>query len=499
MYKYILSIISAILMGVSQQPWGFGFLAWFSLVPFIFSIEKQKSLKGVIKQSFIWSFLYHLIFFFWISDNIGLDSQMLRYLIMLLVVFVLTLNIFLIYTIYYYYKKKFKLINSIYILPFIITSIEYIRSLGFYGSAWNSLSYTQIDYLLISQNIEYTGIYGLTFWVVLINVMIYRVYNTLNSSNIILLVCFFIIPWITGLAIKSNHVINGSIIKTKLVQPNISLDEKRRSLRGSLNTLINLSLKSSNESIDLIIWPESSISGAFLKEGTYNSSLSSNMNNFLRKSNFCLVAGADLRIDNKRYNSAILFKSDSIESMFHKQKLVPNVERTPDVFNAIGLNIGFQPNITNFDIGTELTMFSVNGFNFASMICIESVFPDLTRNFVNNGAEFITYIVNDGWYPRNPQLDQHARRCIYRAIENRRYVIRAANTGVTMVVDSKGNIIDQLEFNKEGVLESEITTSDKKTFYTKYGDVFSIFNILFVIFMVIKSFIKNRDNKIEIH
>ena len=77
MYKYILSIISAILMGVSQQPWGFGFLAWFSLVPFIISIEKQKSLKGVIKQSFIWSFLYHLIFFFWVSDNIGLATSQL--------------------------------------------------------------------------------------------------------------------------------------------------------------------------------------------------------------------------------------------------------------------------------------------------------------------------------------------------------------------------------------------------------------------------------------
>ena len=61
MVKFLPSIISAILMGISQQPWGFGFLAWFSLVPFIFSIEKQKSLKDVIKQSFIWSFLYHLI------------------------------------------------------------------------------------------------------------------------------------------------------------------------------------------------------------------------------------------------------------------------------------------------------------------------------------------------------------------------------------------------------------------------------------------------------
>ena len=418
---------------------------------------------------------------------------------MLLVVFVLTVNILLIYSIYYYFRKHFNIFNSLFLLPFIITSIEYIRSLGFYGSVWNSLSYTQIDYLLISQNIEYTGIYGLTFWLVFINVMIYRACNELNYKNIILLLCVFIFPWISGFLIKSTHIIDGSKIRVKLVQPNISLHEKRQSLRGSLNKMIDLSINSSNESVDLIIWPESSISGAFLKGGTYNSSLSSKMNNFLKNSKLSLVAGADLRIDNKRYNSAILFKSDSIENMFHKQKLVPNVERTPDVFNAIGLNIGFQPNITNFDIGTELTMFSVNDFNFASMICIESVFPDLTRNFVNNGAEFITYIVNDGWYPRNPQLDQHARRCIYRAIENRRYVIRVANTGVTMVVDSHGNIIDQLEFNKEGILESEITTSDKKTFYTKYGNVFSIFNVLFVIFMLIKSFIKNRDNKIEIH
>ena len=97
MNKFLPSIISAVLMGISQQPWGFGFLAWFSLVPFLFSIEKQTSFSSIIKHSFIWSFIYHLIFFFWISDNIGLDSQILRYLIMLLVVFVLTVNILLIY------------------------------------------------------------------------------------------------------------------------------------------------------------------------------------------------------------------------------------------------------------------------------------------------------------------------------------------------------------------------------------------------------------------
>ena len=487
MNKYLPSLFSALLMGVAQQPWGFGFLAWFSLVPFIYCINQQKTYTEVTKQSFIWSFLYHLIFFFWISDNIGIDNQIVRYLIMLLVVLVLSINIIIIYILYFYFKKNFKQVNLIYILPFIFVTIEYLRSLGFYGSVWNSLSYTQIDYLLLSQNIEYTGIYGITFWIILINISIYKIIKDFNFKNLFLFICFFSIPFFTGYLIKSNHIVNGKKIKIKLVQPNISLNEKRKSLKGSLSKLINLSSITTNEDVDLIVWPESSISGSFLKNGYYNSKVSKDMNDFLKNSKFSLVAGSDLKIKNKRYNSSLLFKSDSIINIFHKQKLVPNVERTPEIFNIFGINLG----LTNFDIGNKLTMFSVKDINFASMICIESVFPDLTRKFVNNGAEFLTYIVNDGWYPRNPQLEQHARRCIYRAIENRRYVIRAANTGITMVVDSYGNIIDKIKFNKEGVLKTDIMILDQKTFYTKYGDLFSIINILFIILLTIYSFFKN--------
>ena len=490
MNRFIPSIISAILMGISQQPWGFGFLAWFSLVPFLFVIQKENSLKGIILQSFLWGFLYHLIFFFWISDNIGLDSIILRYLIMLLVVFVLTLNIILIYTLYHYLKKYFNY-NVLYFLPIIIVAIEYLRSLGFYGSIWNSLAYTQIDYLLISQNIEYTGIYGLTFWLVLINVVIYQMFINFNRVNISILIILFLFPWITGLIIKSNYINGTEKINVKIIQPNVSLYEKRQSLENSLNKMIDLSNQTSNDSIDLILWPESSISNLFVVEGSYNSNLSLNMNQFLENVQFSLVAGSDLRLSDKKYNSSILFQSDSVISIYHKQKLVPNVERTPSIFNKIGLNIG----LANFDIGKELSMFSVNKINFTSMICIESVFPKLTRQFVNNGAEFITYIVNDGWYPRNPQLDQHARRCIYRAIENRRSVIRCANTGISMIVNPYGNITNRLEFNKEGVIESYISTSSRKTFYTQYGDLFSIFNVVCMIVILVISFLKRLINR----
>ena len=212
------------------------------------------------------------------------------------------------------------------------------------------------------------------------------------------------------------------------------------------------------------------------------------MNNFLRSHNFSIIAGLDLKNKDKRYNAAALFKSDSLISIYHKQKLVPHVEHTPAIFDKIGLNI--IP-MTNFNIGKELSIFNVDNINFASMVCIESVFPNPTRSFINKGAEFIVYIVNDAWYPGNPQLEQHARRCIYRSIEHRKSVVRCANTGITMIVNPYGNITDKLEFNKEGIIEANIVTSTYKTFYTKYGDLFSIFNIVFLIVTVLFSFVRN--------
>ena len=117
------------------------------------------------------------------------------------------------------------------------------------------------------------------------------------------------------------------------------------------------------------------------------------------------------------------------------------------------------------------------------MICIESIFPNPTRSFVDKGAKFIVYIVNDGWYETAPEPQQHAKRCIYRAIENRRSVIRCANTGISMIVDPYGNIIEESKLNTKDVIEESIKISDEKTFYTKYGDLFSVVNVIILLLM----------------
>lgn len=490
MFKYVL-IISAILMGFSQQPWGLGFFAWFSLCPYIHFFNKHKNYITVIKYSLLWGFIYHLSFMYWLSGNVGIDSIILKYFTMILVALFLSLNFILINTFFVFLKKYYSKYYSIYLLPLIFVSIEYIRSFGLYGFTWNSLSYSQTDYLIPSQIIEYTGIYGLTFWIVLVNVIIYDLSRKYSKIKLSYLTLIFIIPWILGFIIKQNIQAPISYINTKIVQPNISLKNQRLNINQSLNKLIRLSALSNEESTDLIIWPESSISSRFLINNKYNKNFSSQMNNFLKKGRVNLIAGIEARYINERYNSSILFKSDSIAYIYHKQRLVPNVEHTPKLFDIVGYNLG----VANFNIGKNLTMFNINGIDFASMVCLESIFPNPTRLFVNKGAKFLVYIVNDGWYTKPPEPQQHAKRCIYRAIENRRTILRSANTGISMIVDPIGNITHSLELNKSGLINAQIGIVNKITFYTKYGNLFSIFNIIILVilslFIIFRRLFKN--------
>ena len=484
----ILFILSAILTGISHQSWGLGFLAWFSLVPAIYFFNNQTSIKKNIGYAFLWGFIYHVSFLYWLSGNIGIASIALKYFTMLLVSCFLSLNFILIFILYFLFKKFFNKNYTIYILPIIVVSIEFLRSFGLYGFTWNSLSYTQTDYLMISQNIEYTGIYGLSFWIVLINVMIYDLLQKFSKKKLYIFIFSFLFPWITGLIIQNLYVNPKEYINTKIIQPNISLSEKRTNLNQSLLTLISLSTISNNDSVDLIVWPESSISSRFLINDNYNDKVSSEMNSFLKNQKINLVAGLESNYTNKRFNSSVLFTGDSISNIYHKQRLVPNVEHTPSFFDKIGYNMGQS----NFNIGKELSIFNANNIPFASMICIESIFPNPTRLFVNNGAEFIVYIVNDGWYTKAPEPQQHAKRCVYRAIENRRSVVRCANTGISMIVDPYGNITHQLELNKSGVINANITISDRKTFYTKYGNLFSILNLFSLLLMGLFIIFKKR-------
>ena len=126
------------------------------------------------------------------------------------------------------------------------------------------------------------------------------------------------------------------------------------------------------------------------------------------------------------------------------------------------------------------------------MICFESTFPDLNRKFVNNGAEVLIYLVNDGWYEYPPEPQQHARQAVYRAIENRRPVIRCTNTGISMVIDPGGNISHRLPLNERGMIETTIKPQNSDTFYSRHGDIFAKMNVLVSLLLIIGGMVKKK-------
>jgi len=135
--------------------------------------------------------------------------------------------------------------------------------------------------------------------------------------------------------------------------------------------------------------------------------------------------------------------------------------------------------------GKDYILYDVENAKIAPMVCIESIFPSLNRDYVKQGAEVLVYVVNDGWYEHPPGPHQHARQVIYRAVENRRPVIRCANTGISMIVDAAGNITHKIPLNETGMIRASIYPKNSSTFYVRHGDIFAQFNVLISIFFIL--------------
>jgi len=194
------------------------------------------------------------------------------------------------------------------------------------------------------------------------------------------------------------------------------------------------------------------------------------------------------------YNSVVMFNHTDLFDVYKKIQLVPMAEYVPlsGIFPSLSdLNFGQA----NFIRGENHTLYPLKEWLFGAVICFESTLPRLIRQFVLEGANFITIVVNDGWYETAPEPQQHSRQAIFRAIENRRPVIRCANTGISMIIDPLGNIKDMSELNAQIVINSSIYPQTKKTFYTKFGDVFAEFLILILIIRILIILRKNYKNE----
>jgi apolipoprotein N-acyltransferase len=213
---------------------------------------------------------------------------------------------------------------------------------------------------------------------------------------------------------------------------------------------------------------------------------------------FLLFGSPSYRIENRKvnhYNSAYLLSpSGNIAGKYDKIHLVPFGEYVP--FGEI-LKLGsLGEGIGNFKAGGEVITLSMPRGRFGVLICFEIIFPDLCRRFVRNGANFLVTLTNDAWFGRTSAPHQHLAIATFRAVENRVFIARAANTGISALIDPRGSIVGRSGLFTEEALSGTIRLATEKTFYTRYGDVFAwICTVLSILILGYFFFTERRRRK----
>ncbi|NOX97298.1 MAG: apolipoprotein N-acyltransferase [Nitrospirae bacterium] len=512
-----LSLLSGFLLIFSFPKFDLELLAWVALVPLFLAIKD----KGR-RESFLLSFLTGGVFFagllYWIATVTIYNRLVISGLLILVLYLSLYFGLFGLLasrrksgTTFNFQLSTF---NYLY-LPSLWVSLELLRSYLFSGFPWGLLGYSQYLNLPLIQISSFTGVYGISFLIVLVNVVVADCFSgrdlrlRLRVSGYGLLIAGLLVgaSLLYGKKVLAKDI-KGKSLKVAIVQGNILQGEKwdygrQEEFAGIYS---DLSQEASLKGPALIVWPETSIPG-YLPEDRY---LFDTLVNLSKESGAYILMGGTRRLaplkgnsplkqvdeDEREYfNSAFLFSPRGIETTYDKIHLVPFGEFVP-----WGRFFPFWARAIlpegGFEAGKRHTIFKIPQGQFTVLICYEIIFPDLVRRSVEGGANFIVNITNDAWFGKTAGPYQHAAMATFRAVENRRSLVRAANTGISLFIDPFGRreilkVKNQSIFVR-GTLTKEIVLVQGNTLYTRYGDVFAYFSLILALTGIGFNLIKMR-------
>jgi apolipoprotein N-acyltransferase len=480
----LLSLFSGVLLILSFPNFDLEFLAWIALVPLLYAIE-GKGLYRSFQLGFLTGIISFLGILYWIVVAVhtyGNVSLFLSTSILLLLVIYLSLYI----GAFTYLNRLIQMrsgLQAILFVPLLWVALEYLRSFLLTGFPWANLSYSQYLNLPFIQMADITGAYGLSFVIALVNATLYLVVHQWSKKafpfkeviiTAIILLGFLIYGYFK-MGIIDRQMTRNPPLRIGLVQGNIDQFTKwDKSFQvETLKIYEKLSFRVAEAKPDLIIWPETATPFFFQDAKEYQPLVL----DIPKKTNAFLLFGTpSYRIQKgevDHYNSAYLVSpSGELIGKYDKIHLVPFGEYVP-MQNLLFFIGSLGEGIGDFKSGKEIFNFSLPQGKFGVLICFEIIFPDLCRRFVKRGANFLVTITNDAWFGKTSAPYQHFSIATFRAVENRVFVARAANTGITGFIDPRGRILKQGGIFTEEAINGTIRLSSQKTFYTLYGDIFA--------------------------
>ena len=522
-----LSFLTILLLCLSFPPADLGFLAWIALIPwFILIVTEERYVYfnalfiGTVFIFIQLSWLRHVTYIAWILLSLYCAAYFLG---------------FAFCTRFIISRLRLPLVI---IAPCVWATLEFIRSFFLSGFPWFFIGHTQYQFLPIIQVSDITGVYGVSFIIIMVNAGIADLIlyiaarrDTINSPYLYRFpgrkFAFFglacILPFVLLAIILSYGVYWLSHYKPKegptvcMVQGNIPQDMKFESNEEDeiniLKQYTDLSMSVKGTPIDLLVWPETMVPGLLNIDPELTGrkidvlsqltpiQLSQELNTNLLLGGIALTLAGDEQI---YFNSAYYYNREGkSDGCYDKIHLVPFGEFTPlkNYFPFLTKLVPYKIGLTH---GRHRTLFRLDtlqheSFDFGTSICYEDTVPSLIRKFKKDGADFMLNITNDGWFRDSAELDQHLAIMVFRAVENRFCMARAANTGISSFVGPDGAIYAKLSDSKgkyreiSGTLIDRIKLVEKyNPFYTMCGDWFSILCVTASLIMLIMSIFKGR-------
>jgi apolipoprotein N-acyltransferase len=354
-------------------------------------------------------------------------------------------------------------------------ALEFLRTYLMSGFPWNLLGYSQHQNLSLIQVAALSGVYGVSFVVVAVNAALARVLHMWGRWNEALLPAgIAALCWI--LAVGSGWLWPAPAeperaIPVALVQGNIDQGVKwDPAWQGrTLRVYRELTLRAVRERPGLVVWPETAVP-FLLQEDPRRREVEA----LARQTGSYLLVGAPDRSAGGPRNSAFLLGPDGgVLGRFDKRHLVPFGEYVPLRRVLFFVNALAGGTIGEFVPGAEATIFATPVGRFGVVICYEAIFPGEVREFFRSGAGFLVNITNDAWFGRSAAPAQHLAMAAFRAVENRAYLVRAANTGISAIVAPDGRVVEASELFTPAVVSGRIGPRAAVSVYTRYGDLFA--------------------------
>lgn len=478
----LLSVLSGVLAGLSYPGYGLTFLVWIALIPFFMALKEAKAPKTQFWCGWRAGFAFFLVVLPWLLALWDWAS--------VLIVFgyvALCAGLAIAWGFWAvgcgWFKRRPILLSLI--APSWMVLIDYIRGSSDLGFAWGYLGYALSDQLWIIQLASFTGIWGLSFLVVWINVNLWTTWDRKQPIWTVVSIVSIIALGAFGYFQQqqlSQSLTNAPEIRVAMIQPNIPQKEKSNPmnlerLRQGYQDL----LETVTPSADLIVLPESMLPTLILDDfETFDI-----LGNYASRNNAELLFGTFTRTDNELFNSVVLSNAQKVLlGQFDKVQLVPfSTEYFPLIEEL--KSIGFDQLLGSLPLGAltrgeGFTPLTGEHASIGAPICFETSFAFVSRAFVNEGANLLISVTNDAWFKDSVELEQHFAKGIIRAVETGRAFVQVANTGTTGAALPTGEVIEKLPVLEAVTGEVSVPLLTHQTVYAARGDWFVLWVLIIV-------------------